>query len=80
MTTDWTGLILQGIALIATIGGPLGTLLLRLSTKVAVLTTEVKALKDRLDGNGDSVPGRCSVHDQRLKTMESQVQQLAEGE
>jgi len=76
MTTDWIGLSLQGLAIII----PIGAALVKLSGRVTTLTEKVSQLESRLGGNGEAVPGRCGVHDQRLKTMENQLQRLAGGE
>jgi len=48
-----------------------------------VLYEKVRQLEKRLDGNGDSVPGRCKVHaerlsehDRRLGVVESEVDRM----
>lgn len=79
MTTDWIALVVQGVVLCATIGGPISVGLIRLTTKVAVLTTKVDLLDKELRGNG-SIPPRCAKHDQQLQLVKQQLQQLAGGE
>ena len=38
-----------------------------------VLYEKVRQIERRLDGNGNSVPGRCKVHEERLDNLERHI-------
>ena len=44
---------------------------------MGVLYEKVRQLEKRLDGNGDSVPGRCKVHEARLNELGKDCQQVS---
>jgi hypothetical protein len=54
----WLPIVIQ-IGSVATVGG--------------VLFEKVRQLERRLNGNGDSVPGRCKVHEAKLDNLERRV-------
>jgi hypothetical protein len=37
------------------------------------LYEKVRQIERRLNGNGDSVPGRCKVHEEKLDSLERRV-------
>ena len=39
---------------------------------------KVRQLERRLDGNGDSVPGRCKVHEEKLENLDRRVTAIEE--
>lgn len=46
---------------------------------VGILYEKVRQLENRLGRNGDSVPSRCRVHEQRLETTERRLEALEES-
>ncbi len=74
MTWDFNGgdLIQMTFTIVAILGGLWGKLT-RIEKTQAVQKVQITQIKERLDGNGDSVPSRCKGHSQKLKDLERRV-------
>ena len=58
---------------------PIAIQLVSLGALGGVLFEKIRQLERRLNGNGNSVPGRCKVHEERLDNQDRRLDELLQA-